>query len=159
MLAALFAAMATPVAAAPLTPLPFHYFCQENPAQCEATAAATLDATTELLVALTTVNRQVNASIKPRRDTGDIWAVSPRFGDCEDYALTKRAALIHMGLPAGALRIATGKTGNESHAVLVVVSGAGLLVLDNLVSDVRLLGDSPFTLTSMSGADPQKWEN
>jgi Bacterial transglutaminase-like cysteine proteinase BTLCP len=47
---------------------------------------------------LTTVNREVNRDIIPQRNLGGIltekWLVSPRSGDCHDYAVTKRHDLL-----------------------------------------------------------------
>ena len=47
---------------------------------------------------LKSVNNRVNRAIAPRGDRRDEWAINVSSGDCEDYALTKRAALIR-GLP------------------------------------------------------------
>lgn len=135
-------------------PLPFQYFCSEHSEQCNATPAAIV----ELDGNIEAINRHVNATIAPRLDTADIWKLNPRAGDCEDYALTKRAALIRAGYPAGALRIAIGRSGNENHAVLIVMTITGKFVLDNLTDEIVPLGQSRFRLTSMSGADPLDWQ-
>ena len=62
-----------------------------------------------------------------------------RFGpdrrrlDCVGYVLAKRAALIRAGLPAEALSPAVVRTrGGVSHAVLIVTTSEGDVVLDNL---------------------------
>jgi predicted transglutaminase-like cysteine proteinase len=57
----------------------------------------------------------------------------PVYGDCEDYALGKRRALLAAGVPASALSIAVVETPwKELHAVLLVSTDKGDLVLDNL---------------------------
>jgi predicted transglutaminase-like cysteine proteinase len=60
------------------------------------------------------------------------------YGDCEDYALAKRAALIRLGYPMAALRIAVVRMpSGEGHAVLTVVTDRGDYVLDNEWDAVR----------------------
>lgn len=95
---------------------------------------------------LETVNRRVNRSIRRRTDADafgreDVWQrpEGPRAaGDCEDYVLAKRHALIAAGVDAEALSIAIVRTRRgEMHAVLLVATPAGELVLDNLSPWVR----------------------
>lgn len=113
------------------------------------------------------VNRDVNARIEPMSDmaqygTDDVWVVNPasRKGDCEDYALTKRAELMRAGVPASDMfvqvvripvNVAARMAGVEGasllasdsdvdgyiHAVLVVRTPKGFMVLDNLTNRVR----------------------
>ena len=79
-------------------------------------------------------------------------------GDCEDYVLAKRHALIASGLPPSALRIAYVVTSaQEGHAILVVKTNDRDLVLDNLSSVVRPLDESGYQIVSMSGSDPLVW--
>ena len=87
------------------------------------------------------VNRRVNRQILQMADDrqygkADYWArpVGPGArGDCEDYVLAKRRALIAEGVPAAALSIAIVETRwGESHAVLLIASEGGEYVLDNL---------------------------
>ena len=98
--------------------------------------------TAETRALLTRVNRKVNRIVRPRSDlamTGraEFWslpiALNGRlFGDCEDFALQKKAELIEAGLPASALTLAVVNTRRgEVHAVLVVETDQGDLVLDN----------------------------
>jgi len=92
------------------------------------------------------------------RDGGDTWSVDPAYGDCEDYAMTKRSHLIHMGVPASALRIAYVKTSwGEGHAVLVVRTDSGELVLDNLTRAILPIQQTGLRVVSMSGANPSRW--
>lgn len=87
------------------------------------------------------VNRRANRSIRQIADqrqygVEDYWATpvgSRGRGDCEDYVLAKRRALISAGVPAEALSIAIVETRwGKSHAVLLVASDQGEYVLDNL---------------------------
>lgn len=91
---------------------------------------------------LTRINDKVNREITRRGDLQtygvlDRWATplaeGNQFGDCEDYVLEKRRALIDVGLPASALSIAVATTSwGESHAVLLVATDQGEYVLDSL---------------------------
>jgi predicted transglutaminase-like cysteine proteinase len=61
-------------------------------------------------------------------------------------------------LPASALRIAYVITRKgEEHAVLVVNTEAGGLVLDNLTGGIREFGETGYRLVSMQGANPDQW--
>jgi predicted transglutaminase-like cysteine proteinase len=54
-------------------------------------------------------------------------------GDCKDYVLEKRRALVADGVPAADLSIAIVMTPwGETHAVLLVRTDRGELVLDSL---------------------------
>ncbi|CAN5414278.1 hypothetical protein BH10PSE2_BH10PSE2_09750 [soil metagenome] len=90
---------------------------------------------------LNQINRDVNRAIRPTDDEhafgkADYWTVprGPRAeGDCEDYALAKRQALIDAGIPIEALSLAVVETNRrELHAVLLVATPDGEVVLDNL---------------------------
>ncbi len=90
---------------------------------------------------LETVNRRVNRAIRRSTDEAtfgqaDVWAIpegSRARGDCEDYALAKRRALIEMGVSADHLSLAIVRTrAGEIHAVLLARTRDGEFVLDNL---------------------------
>ena len=120
----------------------------EAPPAAAATAAADpaapapLALTRALRKELTRVNRRINAAISPRPDlqtqgVADRWDLPLEegltSGDCEDYVLEKRRALIAEGVPAEALSIAVALTRwGELHAVLLVSTDRGELVLDSL---------------------------
>jgi predicted transglutaminase-like cysteine proteinase len=83
-------------------------------------------------------NAQVNRALRSRPDEGgDTWSLPLRdgrgVGDCEDYALETRRLLIAAGAPAQALSIAVvAPPQGPVHAVLLVATDQGELVLDNL---------------------------
>lgn len=87
------------------------------------------------------VNRRINRMIRRTTDMRqfgreDVWS-APRGpdarGDCEDFVLAKREALIEQGVPAEALSIAVVETRwGEGHAVLLLGSDKGEFVLDSL---------------------------
>jgi predicted transglutaminase-like cysteine proteinase len=133
--------------------------CVKTPAECVGGGQSSVAATAALVRLLHQVNAAVNAAIVPRSDGArDAWQVGVSSGDCEDYVLAKRRALIEAGLDASALRFAYVKTAaGEGHAILVVRTSKGDLVLDNLEAQIRPLEASGYGLVSMSGANPRVW--
>lgn len=87
------------------------------------------------------VNQSVNDRLTWRADLEqygleEYWAMPLSFGlpygDCEDFALEKRQALIGRGFPAAALALATARSqATGLHAVLIVRTTQGDYVLDN----------------------------
>lgn len=143
---------------AAVTPLPMRYFCAQNKSQCAAGGAPQVAMTPNLMAVLKQVNIRFNRSIRPEADTADIWELNPTSGDCEDYVLSKRAALISKGVSGGALRIAyTHTRRGEPHAVLVVKTSEGDYVLDNLNDSVKTLRASGYNIRSMSSPNPTRW--
>jgi len=121
-----------------------------DPTDFEAAAGPVqpLATTHALLSLLDKVNLGVNRAIRYVPDQQlygdeDYWhlALTPggkAEGDCKDYVLEKRRALIAAGVPTGALSIAIARTGwGETHAVLLVSTDKGELVLDSLSSWVQ----------------------
>lgn len=101
----------------------------------------------KLWAQLNKVNRKINHDLVRRSDQEsygqeDFWATplsdgKAAYGDCEDYVLEKRRALIAGGVPANALSAAIVTTSwGETHAVLLVDTDRGEYVLDNLSSFV-----------------------
>lgn len=95
------------------------------------------------------INQAVNRAIVPMSDQRlygrpDVWAMPKAIGggrmagDCEDYVLAKREALLEAGVTLDRLSIALARTPEgEDHAVLLVAFPDGDYVLDN--RDSRLL--------------------
>jgi predicted transglutaminase-like cysteine proteinase len=107
--------------------------------------AQTVDWTPQNQRLIEGVNRDINGRIIGRSDEmtyglADYWNTplstpheGPTYGDCKDYVIEKRRALMDAGLPASALSIAIVKTHwNATHAVLLVATDKGEMVLDNL---------------------------
>lgn len=144
--------------AAQVTPLPMRFFCAANPQECVAAPPAKAAWNDELYSMLHTVNRQVNAAIRPQANPRGGWKINPRYGDCNDYALTKRSRLIEMGVPAGSLRLAVTQTPRgEKHLILIVKTTGGDVVLDNLSSRIKTLQDSGYPVFAVSSANPIRW--
>lgn len=144
-----------------LAPFAFTRFCIENPSDCLSAPAARVSWTSTARRAVAEVNRRVNREITPVNDVTDTWDVDVTAGDCEDYALTKRRALLAMGIPTSALRIATAITPNGvGHAVLVVSTTKGDFVLDNRDSELRLWRETDLRFLKIaSAANPDIWQN
>lgn len=147
------------------TAAPFAHvmFCAKYPDECTAHGDAS-----EILLSpfadkqLRAVNASVNRSIRPvdeRPGQGDVWQVNVKSGDCEDFALTKRDHLIAMGWSSKALRIAVAKTPiGKGHAVLVVATDRGDLVLDNRTNAIMNWRDTDLSwLMIQSGENPRIW--
>jgi len=90
------------------------------------------------------INSDVNASVSYKTDLEqyskpEFWVEAGRFGDCEDYALLKRALLKEQGFDEDKIHIATCwinvKADNTGHCVLIVETDKGQFVLDNNLKD------------------------
>ena len=127
--------------------------------------AEDLELTTRLWSAIRRVNLLVNATIKPRSDT-DHWNVLDRwdlptdgYGDCEDYVLLKRRALMEAGLPRQSLlvTVVTDLQG-DGHAVLTVRTDRGDFILDNMTDEVKLWRETSYGFVKrQSQIDPNTW--
>ncbi len=139
-------------------PLAYQIFCMRHPAQCQTDSLAKVVSTNRVMALLKSVNLSVNRAIRYTNDRGDVWSVNVASGDCEDYALTKRWRLIRAGLPAGALRMAIAYTEKgEGHAILVVRTTAGELVLDNRRNTIIPRNHIGYRMVSMASSDPRVW--
>ena len=105
------------------------------------------------------VNSAVNATIQPVLDSGgDKWSFTTVAGDCEDYVLMKREMLARLGWPRSALRITVVHDGVGYHAILVVSTQQGDLVLDNMAAYVSRVEDSRYEfVVAQSISRPGAW--
>lgn len=115
-----------------------------------ATVAAqegSLQLTTDLWTEVDAINRRVNRAIVYRSDisehgAAEFWSLplaeGRNTGDCEDYVLEKRHALLEAGIPMRALSIAVVRTmRGETHAVLLLDTDRGEYVLDSLSNKIQ----------------------
>jgi predicted transglutaminase-like cysteine proteinase len=120
-------------------------FCQRNPRDCAVNMSEpdviALDQLTWSTIL--SVNREVNAAIKPMTDielygVADYWDYPVSgYGDCEDYQLLKRKLLVDAGLPQRAMRMTVVIDElNEGHAVLMIRTDRGDFILDNKTDSV-----------------------
>lgn len=133
--------------------------CKRGPLEDQRIAGSS-----EKLDELDSVNRQVNAAIKPATDLeiyGEIerWTLPRDRGDCEDYALLKRHILIRKGWPASALLMTVVRDEKgEGHAILTARTSKGDYVLDNKNDELKLWSATPYTFVMrQSYIDPNVW--
>lgn len=132
-----------------------HYeFCQQLPQECRqlTPAGAPVELTRKLWATIVAVNNAVNTRVQPRTDMEmwgkeEVWSYPDSgFGDCEDYALEKRRALMQAGVPAGDLLMTVARQPNgDGHAVLTVRTSMGEFILDNLEPKVLAWTDTDYT--------------
>jgi predicted transglutaminase-like cysteine proteinase len=113
---------------------------------------------------LLTVNNHVNQSVIPVTDqqlyqVAEYWTYPNGYGDCEDYVLAKRRDLINAGWPASALLISVVRQADgEGHAVLMVRTDRGDLILDNQVGTIDLWYATPYKfIKRQSQAHSGQW--
>ena len=153
-------------------PYAYHDMCRREPGLCRGDQAAGRSPGAGPVARLSRhrrrllrrTNARINAQIRAGRDielygVSDYWTAGGRFGDCEDYIVAKKQALIAAGWAADQLLYAV-VVGTETpyHAVLVVRTDRGDLVLDNLrpeILDWRASGYS--FVVRQSAADPRRW--
>jgi predicted transglutaminase-like cysteine proteinase len=125
----------------------------------------------ERLRELIAVNRDINRRIRPTTDEAlygveEYWnrplsqsAGGEARGDCEDYALEKRARLIELGWPPAALAMAIAVAPYVGlHATLIAQTDRGDFVLDNLNGRPRPLAELDYVWISRQvGADLTHW--
>lgn len=141
-------------------------FCKSRPDECRANpnpvAAVTLNE--DLWQQLLNVNATVNQAVVPITDQDlyqveEFWTYPNGYGDCEDYVLAKRRDLMNAGWPASTLLISVVKQANgQGHAVLLVRTDRGDLVLDNQVGTVDLWNSTPYKyIKRQSQAHAGQW--
>ena len=149
-------------------PSGYHRMCAREPEYCRHDAAAAEDqgvsAPGNLDDArwkeLVSINSDFNWRIRPVEDRGpDHWTMGRRYGDCEDYAIAKKHALIAAGWAPDQLLYAVVE-GRRSpyHLVLIVRTDKGDYVLDNLTDRIRPWQDSGYKFIVRQRAEnPTKW--
>jgi predicted transglutaminase-like cysteine proteinase len=149
-----------PAGPATSVPVGAFQFCRRHSAECATaeTTASHADLSEESWAQLQRTNSEFNLTIKPVTDVeqygaAEYWTYPGQSGDCEDYVLAKRRVLLAEGWPASALMVAVvRRPDGEGHAVLVVRTDRGDLVLDNLRSDISLWMDTPYVYVKQSAS-------
>lgn len=141
-------------------------FCGRYPGECGVNPSepTSIDLNPAIWRTLTSVNRRVNARIKPITDMAH-WGVVDRwdfpddgFGDCEDFQLLKRRMLVEHGLPRRALRMTVVIDDiGEGHAVLMVRTNRGDLILDNKTNAILPGARTGYTFVKREGQDGMAW--
>nr|WP_308620300.1 transglutaminase-like cysteine peptidase [Methylobacterium haplocladii] len=141
-------------------------FCARMPGECsvDPSEPAQITLTPAVWGLLASINRRVNHRIKPVTDMAH-WGVVDRwdypddgFGDCEDIQLLKRRMLVDRHLPRRALRmtVVIDEIG-EGHAVLMVRTDRGDLILDNKTNAVLPWQRTGYSFVKREGQDGQAW--
>jgi predicted transglutaminase-like cysteine proteinase len=149
-----------------LPPVAHSRFCLQYPADCEIRGTFRqrgISLTQERWAELAAVNRAVNRAIAPQRNLGGVkteqWLVSPKAGDCNDYAVTKRHELLAHGWPSRALILSeVATTSGEHHLVLVIRAQEGDFVLDNLNHEIQPMAATRYQwVRAQSPDNPKFW--
>jgi predicted transglutaminase-like cysteine proteinase len=147
-----------------LAPFGHVRFCLQASSECKGQvrgSAAPFE--TARILALDTINARTNRLIQPHADRSgavyDQWSSTARTGDCEDYALAKRRALIAQGWAGSNLILAVAKLPNGIlHTVLVARTEGGDLVLDNLTNELRAWNVTGYAwIMRQSERNPKLW--
>ena len=147
-------------------PIGHYEFCQANPDECTVrTKAGALPRVTDYgWKLIREINTSVNSEITPLTDMEiygreEVWTYPGSVGDCEDFVLLKRKKLMEQGFsPADLLITVVRKPDGEGHAVLTVRTAAGDYILDNLVDDVMLWSETPYSfLKRQASNDTGRW--
>ena len=82
------------------------------------------------------INSDVNARVTYKSDleqfdTPEFWVMAGKFGDCEDYALAKRNALLQAGWDKTSLGLCICEAFGNGHCCLWVETDKGSFILDN----------------------------
>lgn len=146
-------------------PAGFHGICSRYNWVCAQSAQAGHgnDAT---IVLAKTINLQINRQVREIDDQAQYgktehWALpTDRGGDCEDLVLLKKKMLIARGVPSQSLLIATVLDRKlNSHAVLILRTRAGDLVLDNLTNRIVNWKKTGYTFLKLQNPNAlRKWD-
>jgi predicted transglutaminase-like cysteine proteinase len=150
-----------------LAPMAFMRFCMRYPDDCKISAplfrSRPISLTSARRAELVQVNREVNRAIKPQANIHGVlaeeWLLSPREGDCNDYAVTKRHELLQRGWPSRALLLAEVVVASgEHHLILVVRTREEDLALDNLNWNVRPVAQIQYEwVRAQQANNPKFW--
>lgn len=158
-----------PVGQQVMPPMGFISFCLNDPSQCEGGTDTPVKKalTSESWNELNTINDYVNTNVPQVEDIANYgvnerWSYpNARGGDCEDLALLKRKMLIERGWSPADLLIAVVREWNgDGHAILVVDTDKGELVLDNKNWAIVAWNDTPYTWVKRQSRErPYIWVN
>lgn len=136
-------------------PLGYQLYCLKNKEQCRGGGASQVKHSDNLLSKLQRVNSSVNRSMRFKSDKTDTWG---KGADCEDFALAKRKLLIREGVSPGALRMAVVRNSKgEGHAVLIVKTDRGEMVLDNARAKILPRHATGYRFLAVATSNPGKW--
>lgn len=148
-------------ARAQATPLGYLSFCSTYSSQCTSAGAhERVQLTPDVWKTIRQVNTEINDRITPDAGKGAYsWSLDTTSGNCNDYAVQKRKALIDRGLPAAALSLSVVLTRRGvGHLVLTVRTDRGDYVLDNLRHAIVAWDHTGYRFNRVQSIDdPQAW--
>lgn len=125
-----------PSSAGSSVPMGYNLYCLRHIDECPSRGPHIVRLTPALRALIVRVQYQVNSEIIPRREDVDVWQADVRYGDCDDFVMTKRRRLIKAGIPPTAMGISVFKVHGVNHVTLLVHTTGGIFELDNLRRDV-----------------------
>ncbi len=150
-----------------LAPMAHTFFCMKYQSECKVHKTVfrggAIKLTAERWKELVRVNAEVNRAIIPESNNeglaGEKWLISPKAGDCNDYAVTKRHELLARRWPARSLLLSEVVTSwGEHHLILVVRTNEGDFVADNLTGIIRSWSKAPYQWVRVQSPDnPLFW--
>ena len=152
-------------------PIGHYEYCRQHRKDCsiQSWSLKPVKLNAERWQQMISANIASNQAIEPRSDQEiygmeEYWHLPDQatsYGDCEDYVLMKRKALMDQGWPASAL-LATVvlQPDGEGHAVLTVRTDRGDFVLDNLIDEVRRWDKTGYKfLKRVAARHSGRWED
>jgi len=155
-----------PVTGATSIPVGAADFCRRDRAACAPNAhvVEVEQLTQQSWNQLVAINDDVNATIVPETDEdlyhlAEYWTYPDGRGDCEDIALEKQRELVKAGWdPSTLLMTVVRERDGNGHAVLMVRTDRGDVVLDNQNGKVLVWSDTNYEyIKRQSQADAGKW--
>ena len=149
-----------------LPPMGYVAFCARGAAECKAksTSQGRLRLTPQIWDMVSSINFSVNTRITPISDEDqygvpDYWVYPVKAGDCEDYALEKKAELVSLGIPASNLLMTVVLDENgQGHAILTVATDKGDYMLDNRRDEILRWDQTSYKfLKRQSQVNPMQW--
>ena len=146
-------------------PSGFVGICSRYDWVCASSGSSDLTAADKLALAQQ-VNRTVNRKVRQIDDVRQYgkqehWALpTRRGGDCEDLVLLKKKMLLEQGVPSQSLLISTVLDRSmRSHAVLVLRTDHGDMVLDNLTDRILPWNKTGYTFLKLQNPNAMsRWE-
>ncbi len=131
-------------------------FCERNSTHpaCMSQGSCTVDMTPDMAATLAAINKNINDNNTYAYDSEkygrlEQWEEMPQsggVGDCEDFALAKMRACLDAGIPACALKLATGETSTgDGHAWLEVQTSDVPVALDLNFSQPQDANSLPYS--------------
>lgn len=107
------------------------FYCIQHVEECPVTGPSVIRWSRRVDQDVRAIDTTVNNIITPRIEPVDEWKLNPRYGDCDDFVVTKRHALIKLGYPPRALRPkVVSRNKPNDHLVLEVITTQRTYVLD-----------------------------